>query len=63
MTEKLTIRHDEDWQGNRNTNATYTDSDGHPRSTRINGWVNEHSVAASLAAHRRGVARNAATKS
>ncbi|MER9833414.1 hypothetical protein NKJ28_00355 [Mesorhizobium sp. M0145] len=55
---KMTIRLGEDWQGNRNTNATYVDSDGHPRSTRINGWVPEHVVQASLAAHRRGIALN-----
>ncbi|MER8924316.1 hypothetical protein [Mesorhizobium sp. M0859] len=55
---KMIIRHSEDWQGHRSTNAIYQDGDGHPRSTRINGWVPEHVVQASLAAHRRGVARN-----
>ncbi|RWO06311.1 MAG: hypothetical protein EOS07_21985 [Mesorhizobium sp.] len=56
--QTMIIRLSEDWQGNRSTNAIYQDEDGHPRSTRINGWVPEHVVQMSIAAHRRGVARN-----
>lgn len=52
----LRLHYGTDWEGNRFTTALYTDDDGTPRSTKLNGSLYESAVRASILNHRRRTA-------